>query len=464
MALIKCPECKKKVSEKCGKCPHCGYPIEIKVELSDNNIEINEKNSKAPKPINQKILIAIISAIIVFVAIGGVVGYNALLPRITATREFEIAVDLVKQKNIELETAITESEELILKKQPLLDESLISVLENTISGAKAVKVTDFQKPKAVEDIIARTKELNIIDYTDAVTKLSDKQKEYEISAKRYQLVNVPTEAYVIQCLETIPEITGISAVTEDNDPNGNLNKLGGYTATVYFSHKEINLDKSVYGNTIIEQGTDGGGAIEVYTCVEDAIKRRDYLAIFDGTVTASGTHTVIGTVLVRTSNELTASQQKELEAKLIDALTYLPEIDGEKDVLKEETESETIEQTNTPQKDNAPTRQDSTKEPTNSQTTYPSAVGTYYYVSDSGWDHQLFIYDDGTLFMDYYLRDENSPYADSKDCPLEGTWTQNEDTITYSVWATDGFMFNNPFSDTVYNDGIDFLGDYYKRQ
>lgn len=28
MALIKCPECGKEISDKAGKCPHCGYPIE----------------------------------------------------------------------------------------------------------------------------------------------------------------------------------------------------------------------------------------------------------------------------------------------------------------------------------------------------------------------------------------------------------------------------------------------------
>ena len=46
--------------------------------------------------------------------------------------------------------------------------------------------------------------------------------------------------------------------------------------------------------------------------MEDAEKRRDYLATYDGTIYANGTHTVIGTVLVRTSNKLTATQQKEL--------------------------------------------------------------------------------------------------------------------------------------------------------
>ena len=57
--------------------------------------------------------------------------------------------------------------------------------------------------------------------------------------------------------------------------------------------------------------------------MEDAEKRRDYLATYDGTIYANGTHTVIGTDLVRTSNKLTATQQKELEQKVIDALTRL---------------------------------------------------------------------------------------------------------------------------------------------
>ena len=38
---------------------------------------------------------------------------------------------------------------------------------------------------------------------------------------------------------------------------------------------------------------------------------------------ASGSHTVVGTTIVRTSDELTASQQKELETKLINSLVEL---------------------------------------------------------------------------------------------------------------------------------------------
>jgi hypothetical protein len=30
MALINCPECNKEISDKAGKCPNCGFPLEIK--------------------------------------------------------------------------------------------------------------------------------------------------------------------------------------------------------------------------------------------------------------------------------------------------------------------------------------------------------------------------------------------------------------------------------------------------
>ncbi len=37
MALIKCPECGKKMSDKAESCPHCGYSLERKVSKSSNN-------------------------------------------------------------------------------------------------------------------------------------------------------------------------------------------------------------------------------------------------------------------------------------------------------------------------------------------------------------------------------------------------------------------------------------------
>ncbi len=212
---------------------------------------------------------------------------------------------------------------LLSKKQPLLNEDLITVLENAISNAKSVKIIDFDTPNKTEEIISKTNVLKQTEYTDVITELRDAYNSLKIDIQKYELVNAPSEAYVIKCLKTLSEIKNISAVTEDNDPMKNLNKPGWYIAMVYFSDERINLDKSIYGNSVIEQGTIGGGSIEVYKTQEEAIKRNEYLACFDGGTLSSGSHRVLGTCVIRTSDELTATQQKDLENKICEALTYI---------------------------------------------------------------------------------------------------------------------------------------------
>lgn len=57
--------------------------------------------------------------------------------------------------------------------------------------------------------------------------------------------------------------------------------------------------------------------------ISDAKSRNDYPTTFDSGILASGSHVVIGTLVVRTSDELAASQQEALESMLIEALTDL---------------------------------------------------------------------------------------------------------------------------------------------
>ena len=183
-------------------------------------------------------------------------------------------------------------------------------------------------PKATKDILSRTKELSTpVDYSDELTSLSTAYTNLENSKKQYKQVVNPSEEFVMQRILTVDDVADARAVTEDQDLNGNLHKAGGCTSTIYFESKTVNQSdvyvSGEYADVLIDKGTDAGGAIEVYKNVEDAEKRRDYLATYDGTIFANGTHTVIGTVLVRASNELTATQQKELEQKVIDALTRL---------------------------------------------------------------------------------------------------------------------------------------------
>ena len=92
--------------------------------------------------------------------------------------------------------------------------------------------------------------------------------------------------------------------------------------------KEVNLilkkeypNVKRYGNDTVEQGTEGGGNIEVYANVEDAKARDEYLSLFDkATAINPGSHELYGTVIIRVSKYLTATQQKELTQQILQKL------------------------------------------------------------------------------------------------------------------------------------------------
>lgn len=241
---------------------------------------------------------------------------------LAATDKYNTVKESAEEKNKELDKAILDAETMIKEKKTPLKKELIENLETSISDAKAAKVDIPAIAKNAKDIRASVEILNKIDYSKALQELSEHKTNLENSIKQYALVKNPKEGYIIKCLKKVPVIKGISAVTEKNDPNGNLHKPGGYTSQVYFSCKWV--DQSQFTEkTIIDKGTDCGGSIEVYKTAEDAKKRNDYLAEYDGGIFASGSHKVVGTVVVRTSDKLTASKQKKLEKAIIKQLTWV---------------------------------------------------------------------------------------------------------------------------------------------
>ena len=121
----------------------------------------------------------------------------------------------------------------------------------------------------------------------------------------------PEQQWVLDKLKNVKDITKTEAVTKSKDPNGLLGKEGGYTACIYFTVKDIDSSK-IKGESVVDKGTDAGGAIEVYETLEYALNRCDYLSQFDGTVLYSGSYAIIGTMVVRTSYKLSNSQQIDL--------------------------------------------------------------------------------------------------------------------------------------------------------
>lgn len=240
----------------------------------------------------------------------------------TAKENFNNEVARVQADYDTLNAEIATAEELVITEDVPLDETLKPALENTISDAKTVVFEAPKMPSSLEDINSATSELKAMNYDAEIKALKDAEKALTDSIEQMELVTNPSEAFVIERLQGVEGVGEISAVTEDNDPNGKLGKAGGYTATIYFTSPNVN-QADVIGETVIEKGTDCGGAIEVYANANDATQRETYLAAFDGGILSSGSHKVIGTVLVRTSDKLTASQQNALEAAIIEALTKL---------------------------------------------------------------------------------------------------------------------------------------------
>lgn len=272
----------------------------------------------------KKTLLGLIAAIAIIV-IGICVWYfQVKKPHDLAETKFNAAVKEVEAKNTELTSAMNDAQKILDKKEAVYDNTTKEAFITALSDAKAAQRKIPDLPKKTADINAETKKLSEpLDYSSVINAISEKQTAYQNSVLQMKQITNPNEDFVIQRLKGIPNISGYQAVTEDHDPNGNLNKQGGYTSTVYFSTPLID-QSSVYGNDIVDKGTECGGAIEVYASEEDAEKRDSYLASFDGAgMLNSGSHKVLGTIVIRTSTKLTATQQNEFTDNITNKLLEL---------------------------------------------------------------------------------------------------------------------------------------------
>lgn len=241
-----------------------------------------------------------------------------------ATADFNEAALTITKNNSDIQASISNLQALIDSETPPLDTMTLDNATAVIAEANTKIVEIPEIPSKTEEIITETETLlKNSDCSEILTKLQTAKDALSTSITQMQQVTNPSEAFIIERLSGLPHITSMEAVTEDNDPNGKLNKQGGYTTTVYFASDLIN-QSDVYGDTLIDKGTDAGGAIEVYPTVEDANKRNEYLAVFDSAgILSSGSHSVVGTIVIRTSDNLTASQQMEMEQNIYNSLVEI---------------------------------------------------------------------------------------------------------------------------------------------
>ncbi|GAA0253025.1 hypothetical protein GCM10008922_11490 [Faecalicatena contorta] len=279
------------------------------------------KEGKAKKGIVKWIILVVIIAII-----AGVCLWYFLYkkPHDEAVKDFNQATEAVTEKNNELDHTIETVQAVIDSNEPPYDESTLTAASTAISDAQSSKRVIPELPDKTEEIKQAAEALKEpLDYTPAITNIMDAKTTLENSIQQMRQITNPSGDFVIQRIQGIDGITGVQAATEDHDPNDNLNKQGGYTAAIYFSLSLINQDE-IIGTDIVDKGTQGGGCIEVYANVEDAEKRNTYLSAFDGAgMLNPGSHTVLGTIVIRTSDKLTATQQNEFTQKISDKLLEL---------------------------------------------------------------------------------------------------------------------------------------------
>ena len=405
MAMIKCPECGREMSDKAAACPNCGCPIEdIKAQLDVIEAERSEaikkkedakkakevaasirkqKQKEARKAVTPEmkkkrgIVAALAIAIIVVACILGWY-FGIKLPKEKAYAAYVMAVDetnvsvtdynnsinsyntkakTIIAANDELDSVVKEAQELIDSGDEPYEGAKITSLSNTVKDARNNKVeTPILKETVAEEKIDETlatasktdidnatqtlasksdkytaniqsvqaeeAALTVPDYAQFISVLETQRKELEDSYAIQKQITAPTEEWVITRLGRVDNVANIAPVTEEHDPNGKLNKAGGYTATVYFMSPLLGTE-NLTGYDLIEEGTTGGGAIEVYRNVEDAENRNTYLGALDGGIFSSGSHVVLGTMVVRTSDDLKASQQETLTNAIVAAMTEL---------------------------------------------------------------------------------------------------------------------------------------------
>lgn len=260
------------------------------------------------------------------------------------------AVVKIEEANSGLQETLDAAQEVINKGEEPYDQAAFESLKTALVEAGKAKVSTPQALKEVEtlsvpeeakkDALKTLKEQTasaseelksktvpeipeVPDYSGVTTTVTDAQKVYENSIQSLKQITAPTDEFVKERLQRIETISAIESVTEDHDPNGLLNKQGGYIGCIYFTNTQVDRSDLYIEDgkdNIIDVGTDGGGAIEVFATAKEANVRNDYLASFDGGMFASGSHYVEGTCVIRTSNYLNGTQQKELTAKITEAL------------------------------------------------------------------------------------------------------------------------------------------------
>ncbi len=129
---------------------------------------------------------------------------------------------------------------------------------------------------------------------------------YELDDEALELLSCPSSDFVMAALNITESVTDTILDTEGED---------GYVAKVYFVSSFINNNKN---NAV---GTENGGSVEIFKTHEEALIRDEYLQTFSSDALSGQSHSVAGSLVIRTSQHLDAYNQKYITDRVVHALT-----------------------------------------------------------------------------------------------------------------------------------------------
>lgn len=135
---------------------------------------------------------------------------------------------------------------------------------------------------------------------------------YELSESEQKLVTNPSVEYVVSVLSQVDTITEVELNPHPDEE---------YVAQVFFTSNLVDQSGFSEKDSAYEKGTDAGGSIDIFQTTDEAIERDKYLHGFDNSILLnSGSHAVVGTLVIRTSHKLDESTQKSLTDSIVNVL------------------------------------------------------------------------------------------------------------------------------------------------
>ena len=403
MALIKCPECKKKISDQCGNCPKCGYPIKNSIETADDVSAVVEDGVKevTKKPFYKQIWVWIVVGVVLVALVVGLV--------LLFTRDTQPKYDANgKPVFVELTNEVYTNAKQYLGCHVQIKGQVFQVMSDD-GVHKGIQVW----------IDPETCEQNLMIYYS--TKTDVKQGDYITCTGYIDSVNEYKNAYGATLyaplvysddLKTATYIDVMAPTTDSIVPEKLTQEISGYSLSVdkvEFSHKETrvyvtaknNGKGSLYvGEAVIVQDEKQYNSTTNYEADYESIPYE----MVKG-VSASGV--IVFPPMLSDSFELTIDVHSNDFDENVDDFVFSISKSGSSLVTTTTTAA-----TTTTKKVSS-----TTKKPT-----YASIVGIF-----TGPDGSIEFYEDGTFWMDTIRYDEdNNEYLFAYET---GEWVQTKGKV-----------------------------------